>query len=79
MLFARIVAHYFHHGAWLDEGQILRDASRLAGIPGVMVHGPLDVGGPDAELHVIGEAGHQGNQGMKDLFLEAGQRFADAP
>ena len=91
MLFARIVAHYFHHGAWLEEGQILRDASRLAGIPGVMLHGQLDVGGPvdvpwllaqawpDAELHVIGDAGHQGNQRMKELILEAGQRFADAP
>ena len=89
--FARIVSHYFHHGAWLDEGQILRDASRLSGIPGVMLHGQLDIGGPvdvpwllaqawpDAELHVIGEAGHQGNQRMTELILEAGRRFADAP
>lgn len=91
MQFARIVAHYFHHGAWLEEGQLLRDASRLAGIPGVMLHGQLDIGGPvdvpwllaqawpDVELHVIGEAGHQGNQRMKELILEAEERFADAP
>lgn len=89
--FARIVAHYFHHGAWLEEGQILRDASRLAGIPGVMLHGQLDIGSPvdvpwalaqawpDAELHVIAESGHQGSQRMTQLILEAGRRFADAP
>ena len=34
MAFARIVTHYFSHAAWLDDGQILRDAHRLAGIPG---------------------------------------------
>lgn len=90
MQFARIVTHYFHHGAWLDEGQLLRDAGKLTGIPGVMLHGQLDIGGPvdvpwllarawpDAELHVISEAGHQGSQRTKDLMLEAGQRFADA-
>lgn len=89
--FARIVAHYFHHGAWLDEGQLLRDASRLAGIPGVLIHGQLDLGSPldvpwllaeawpDAELHVIAEAGHQGNRRVEQLILETAARFADAP
>ncbi|MGO4103937.1 prolyl aminopeptidase [Leifsonia sp. YAF41] len=89
--FARIVAHYFHHGAWLEEGQILRDASRLAGIPGVMLHGQLDIGSPvdvpwalaqawpHAELHVIAESGHRGNQRMTEMILEAGRRFADTP
>jgi proline iminopeptidase len=91
MCFARIVTHYFHHGAWLDEGQILRDAARLAGIPGVMLHGQLDIGGPvdvpwllakawpDAQLHIVAEAGHQGSARTAELMLEAGRRFADAP
>ncbi|WP_189223627.1 prolyl aminopeptidase [Saccharothrix coeruleofusca] len=46
MAFARITAHYFRHGAWLEEGQVLRGMPRLAGIPGTMVHGRLDLQGP---------------------------------
>lgn len=89
MQFARIVAHYFHHGAWLDEGQILRDAHRLAGVPGVLIHGQLDLGGPvdvpwllhrawpDSELHVVAEAGHAGSERTMQLILAAAERFAD--
>jgi pimeloyl-ACP methyl ester carboxylesterase len=29
-------AHCFSHAAWLEDGQLLRDAGRLAGIPGVL-------------------------------------------
>ena len=36
LAFVRICAHYFSHGAWLEEGALLRDAGRLAGIPGVL-------------------------------------------
>ncbi|MGH3935182.1 MAG: prolyl aminopeptidase, partial [Pseudonocardiaceae bacterium] len=39
MAFARIVTHYFHRHAWLEDGILLREAGRLAGIPGVLVHG----------------------------------------
>src|SRR5690606_4536939 len=38
MAFARIVTHYFRHRAWLEDGQLIRDAGRLAGIPGVLIH-----------------------------------------
>jgi proline iminopeptidase len=31
----RLCAHYFAHGAWLSDGELLRDAPRLAGIAGV--------------------------------------------
>lgn len=34
MAFARIVTHYFANAAWLEDGQLLRDAGRLADIPG---------------------------------------------
>ena len=89
--FARIVSHYFSHGAWLEEGQLLRNVDRLAGIPGVLLHGQLDLGGPvdvpwllaqawpDATLHVIGASGHQGSDEMTERMLAAGRRFADAP
>src|SRR5947209_6495481 len=46
MAFARLCAHYFSHAAWLEDGQLLRDAGRLAGIPGVLIHGRFDIGGP---------------------------------
>ncbi|MDZ7729536.1 MAG: alpha/beta fold hydrolase [Dehalococcoidia bacterium] len=75
MAFARIVTHYFAAGAWLEEGQLLRDAGRLAGIPGVLVHGRLDYSSPlrtawklaqawpDAELTVVEPAGHDARDG----------------
>jgi proline iminopeptidase len=42
--FARIESHYFVHGGFFEvEDQLLRDAARLHGIPGVIVHGRYDV------------------------------------
>ena len=47
--FARIEAHYFVHGAWLKtDTQLLDDAARIAGIPGVIVQGRYDVVCPAA-------------------------------
>ncbi len=85
--FARLVTHYFHHQAWLADGQILRDAHRLAAIPGVLIHGRLDLGGPadtawqlaqawpEAELRFVG-TGHRGGAEMTDRMIEATNRFA---
>ncbi|MEV6683169.1 prolyl aminopeptidase [Streptomyces erythrochromogenes] len=84
----RICSHYFSHGAWLEEGALLRDAHRLAGIPGVLVHGRLDLAGPldtawelarawpDAELTVVGNAGHLGGDTTRVHVIEALDRFA---
>ncbi|MEU6892579.1 prolyl aminopeptidase [Streptomyces sp. NPDC046557] len=84
----RICSHYFSHGAWLEEGALLRDADRLAGIPGVLVHGRLDMAGPldtawelsrawrDAELNVVEDAGHLGSTTTRDHVLGALDRFA---
>ena len=87
--FARIVTHYFHHDVWLPEGGIFRDAHRLAGIPGVLVHGRLDFGSPadtawelaqlwpDAELVVVPGAGHAATDpGMTEAVLAALDRMA---
>ncbi|NUK65425.1 prolyl aminopeptidase [Streptomyces lunaelactis] len=83
----RIASHYFAHGAWLEEGALLRDAGRLKGIPGVLLHGRLDLSGPldtawelsrgwpDAELVVIDDAGHQGSDAMRAQLLGALDRF----
>ncbi|MCA1221680.1 prolyl aminopeptidase [Streptomyces sp. 8L] len=84
----RICSHYFSHGAWLEEGALLRDAHRLAQIPGVLVHGRLDMGGPldtawelahawpGAELIVVDDAGHLGGAATRGHVLEALDRFA---
>ncbi|MDN3297466.1 prolyl aminopeptidase [Streptomyces ficellus] len=88
LAFVRICAHYFAHGAWLDEGALLRDAHRLAGIPGVLIHGRLDLGSPlrtawelsrawpDAELMVVDEAGHLGTEVTRARVMAALDRFA---
>jgi len=89
--FARIVAHYFRHGAWLEDGALLRDAHRLGGIPGVLIHGRFDIGGPPvnawrlcrawpgSEL-VLLDAGHLNTDpGMTEAVVAATDRFAAAP
>ncbi|MFG2588352.1 prolyl aminopeptidase [Streptomyces sp. NPDC048438] len=88
LAFVRICAHYFSHAAWLEEGQLIRDAGRLAGIPGVLVHGRFDLGGPlitawelakawpDADLTVIDDAGHTGGPATTRAVLAALDRFA---
>ncbi|MFB7629614.1 prolyl aminopeptidase [Streptomyces sp. NPDC056149] len=75
--FVRICAHFFSNGAWLTEDQLLRNAHKLAGIPGVLVHGRHDMGcpvqtvwelakaWPDARLHIIEDSGHAGSEAMQ--------------
>jgi proline iminopeptidase len=46
MTYARLVTHYFQHRAWLADGQLLRDVQPLADVPGVLIHGRFDLGGP---------------------------------
>jgi proline iminopeptidase len=89
LAFVRICAHFFSHGAWLDEGALLRDAGRLAGIPGFLVHGRLDMGGPprtawelarawpDADLVIVEDSGHTGNDAMRAHIVSTLDRFAD--
>ena len=36
LAFVRLCAHYFSHAAWLEDNAVIRDAPRLAGIPGVL-------------------------------------------
>jgi proline iminopeptidase len=89
MCFARIVTHYWSNACFLEEGQLLRDASRLAGIPGVMINGRFDISGPpdtawqlakrwpDAELVLTDNAGHgAGYQSTFEAVIAATNRFA---
>lgn len=86
--FARLVTHYWRHAAFLEEDQLIRDASRLNGIPGVLIHGRYDVSGPlvtawklhnqwaTSRLHVLDDAGHGGGRDFMPLVLHALSEFA---
>ncbi|MFN3889444.1 MAG: prolyl aminopeptidase [Beijerinckiaceae bacterium] len=70
MALARIEAHYFVNASFLKEGQLIANAHRLAGLPGVIVQGRYDMvtparsswelaqNWPDADLRIIPAAGH---------------------
>ena len=87
LAFVRICAHYFSHGAWLEEDELLRNAARLEGVPGVLLHGRFDLGSPlgtawelaeawpAAELRVIGDSGHTGSDAMRREILAVTDRF----
>jgi proline iminopeptidase len=84
----RICSHYFSNAAWLEEGVLLREAGRLAGIPGVLIHGRLDLSGPlitpwelakvwpDARLVVVEDSGHTGSETMRKEIFAAQDAFA---
>jgi proline iminopeptidase len=67
---------------------VLRDAGRLAGIPGVLIHGRQDLScpvetawelsraWPDAELIVLDGSGHGGSDEMRESLLAALDGFA---
>ncbi len=85
---APALTHYWRHGAWLEESALLRDIDRLAGIPGVLIHGRLDASSPldvpwtlarswpDSDLVIVDEAGHTGGPEMADVLVTATDRLA---
>lgn len=88
LCFARLVTHYWSHGHFLRDGQLLERACRLAGIPGVLIQGRLDLNQPvdlfwhlarhwpESELVLIDEEGHLGGKAMDDAILEATTQLA---
>ncbi|MEK7424121.1 MAG: prolyl aminopeptidase [Actinomycetota bacterium] len=89
MCFARIVTHYWSNAAFLDDDQLIRDAHRLGGIPGVLINGRLDISGPpdtawqlarnwpDAEVVLVDDAGHgAGHPTTVEAIITATSRFA---
>jgi proline iminopeptidase len=88
LAFVRICAHYFSNCAWLEDGVLLRDASRLRNIPGALIHGRLDMGSPlatawelarawpDAHLIVAEDSGHTGGEALRNAILTALEHFA---
>ncbi|CAN5479609.1 prolyl aminopeptidase [soil metagenome] len=89
LAFARIENHYFVHDCWLDQGQLLRDAHRLADIAGTIVHGRYDMpcparyayglhkAWPKADFHLIEGAGHAYSEpGILDRLIRATDLYA---
>ena len=72
LVFARLVTHYWSHGCFLADGEVLTGLHRLAGIPAVLIHGRWDVSSPldtawtlhrawpGSQLVVLEAAGHGG-------------------
>jgi proline iminopeptidase len=87
---ARIEAHYFvNRGFFEHEDQLLDDAERIRGIPGVIVHGRYDVvcpietafelhkRWPEADFRIVPDAGHSAYEpGITSELIGATDRFA---
>lgn len=86
---ARTEAHYFVNDSFLMPDQILHNASRLAEIPGVIVHGRYDVVcpvtnawelksvWPSARLNIVSDAGHSAAEpGIMRALIEATDAIA---
>jgi proline iminopeptidase len=89
LAFARLENHFFVHDCWMEDGQLLRDAGRMKGIPGAIIHGRYDMpcpvknayllhkAWPDASLHIVEGAGHATTEpGILDQLIRATDRFA---
>jgi proline iminopeptidase len=87
LVFATLVTHYWSHGAFLGERALLDGMGTIAHIPGVLIHGRLDISSPlrvpwnlhqawpGSELVVIEDEGHGGEK-MIAVMVEAYKRFA---
>jgi proline iminopeptidase len=86
---ARIENHFMANHGWLEEGQLLKGAEKLRGIPGVIVQGRHDCctppraawelkrAWPEVELNIVPDGGHLYNEpGVLDGLIRATDRFA---
>jgi proline iminopeptidase len=77
-------AHYFTHDSFMAPDQLLNEAGKLAGIPGIIVQGRYDLLCPpwtahalaarwrEAEIRVVEEAGHMlYDPGVRNAVMKA--------
>lgn len=87
---ARIECHYFLNDAFLQPNQLLQQAHRLEGIPGVIIHGRYDAicpvenawelhhAWPGSELSIQPVSGHSaGEPEISEALVRATRFFAD--
>jgi proline iminopeptidase len=87
LAFVRICAHYYANAAWLPDNEVIGNAGRLAGIPGVLIHGRLDFScpavtavdlaraWPGAELLIDDHSGHRGSDVKRTWMLATLDKF----
>jgi proline iminopeptidase len=86
---ARIENHYMANDGWFEQGQLLKGAEKLRGIPGVIVQGRHDTctppaaawalkkAWPEVDLQIVPDGGHLFNEpGILDGLVRATDRFA---
>ena len=87
--FARIECHYFMNNCWLPtENYLIENVDKIRHIPAVIVHGRYDIicpvvqawdlhkAWPEADLHIIPDAGHSiYEEGIKNKLLEYTEKF----
>jgi proline iminopeptidase len=89
LAFARIENHYFINAGFMEEGQLIRDAHKLHGIPGVIVQGRYDActpvrtawdlhrAWPQADFHIVPDAGHAFDEpGILALLVQSLNHFS---
>ena len=91
--FARIECHYFvNRGFFESDNQLIENVGRIRHIPAVIVQGRYDVvcplrsawdlhrAWPEAELHVVPDAGHAASEsGILRQLIDATDRFSSLP
>lgn len=86
---ARIETHYMANHAFLEEGQLISNAHRMSGIPGVIIQGRHDAITPPttafdlhrvwsrSELQIVEDAGHASSEpGILQRLINATDLFA---
>ncbi|WP_104399459.1 prolyl aminopeptidase [Vibrio penaeicida] len=88
LIFARLVTHYWSHGCFLIDGEIMAGMHRIADIPATLIHGRWDISGPldtaltlhrawpNSELIALEEAGH-GGVGFPEAMTAALNKYRD--
>ena len=88
--FARIACHYFMNNCWFNSNNhLIENVDKIRHIPGVIIHGRYDIicpvvqawdlhqAWPEADLHIIPDAGHSiFEEGIKDKILEYTEKFS---
>lgn len=90
LAFARIECHYFVNAGFFEsDDQLIANATRLHGLPGVIVHGRYDIvtplksawdlakAWPEADLRIVPDSGHAMTEtGIIHELVTATDRFA---
>lgn len=84
-----IATHYFRNQCFLEDNQLIRNASVLRDVPGIIVHGRFDClcplenshslrrAWPNSQLYIVREAGHSATEpAMIDALIRATRDMA---